>query len=141
LLEGRKESKMKIYRIEHIGIAVSDPIKMANWYREILGFEIKFAAEDSEKAVAFVTDADNKAMVELGKIPDVPALRDQIKHHLQFHIALESEDPYKEVDYLVENGAKFIEKCPVARPGDSLVVLEDPWGNCIQLVKRDKGGI
>jgi hypothetical protein len=38
-------------------------MKMANWYREVLGFEVKFVAEDSEKAVAFVTDADNKAMV------------------------------------------------------------------------------
>ena len=42
-------------------------MKMANWYREVLGFEVKFVAEDSEKAVAFVTNADNKAMVELGK--------------------------------------------------------------------------
>jgi hypothetical protein len=68
---------------------------------------MKFAAEDSVKAVAFVTDADGKAMIELGKIHDVPALRDQIKHHLRFHIALESEDPYQEVDYLVENGANL----------------------------------
>lgn len=38
---------MKKYRIEHIGIIVSDPIEMANWYREVLGFEIKFAAGEA----------------------------------------------------------------------------------------------
>ena len=54
------------YSIEHIGICVSHPIEMAKWYKEVLGFEIKFSGEDSEKAVAFITDADNKFMLELG---------------------------------------------------------------------------
>jgi catechol 2,3-dioxygenase-like lactoylglutathione lyase family enzyme len=50
------------YGIEHIGIAVEKPIEMARWYKNVLGFEIIFSGEDSEKAVAFVADADNKVM-------------------------------------------------------------------------------
>ena len=65
-------------------------------------------------------------MIELGKLLDVPPLKEQVKHNLLFHIALESEDPDREVDYLVKNSAKFIEKCPITRSGDNLVVLEDP---------------
>lgn len=46
---------MKRYRIEHIGVVVKEPLLMAQWYREVLGFNVKFTAEDHEKAVAFLT--------------------------------------------------------------------------------------
>ena len=127
------------YSIEHIGISVAQPIEMANWYKEVLGFEIGSSGQDADKAVAFVTDAENKVMLEFGKIPNVSPLRDSTSHHLQLHIALKSENPDAEAQYLVQNGAKFIEKCPITRAGDYLVVLEDPWGNCIQLAKRPHG--
>jgi hypothetical protein len=52
------------------------------------------------------------------------------------HIAFKSEDPEKEAEYLVSKGATFIEKCPITLPGENLIVLSDPWGNTIQLVKR-----
>jgi hypothetical protein len=75
-------------------------------------------------------------MLELGKIPDVLPLTKGLSHHLQLHIALRSVDPDKDADYLVSKGATFIEKCPIQRPGENLIVLSDPWGNTIQLVKR-----
>ena len=127
---------MKNFEIEHIGIAVENPIEMANWYRETLGFNIKFSAEDEEKGVAFLTDCTDKVMLELGKIPNVSPLADRLNHHLQLHIALKSEDPDKDAEYLVSKGAAFIEKCPIRRTGENLIVLSDPWGNTIQLVKR-----
>jgi catechol-2,3-dioxygenase len=127
---------MKRYEIEHIGICVERPIEMAHWYRDMLGFDIKFCAEDEEKGVAFVTDGSDKVMLEFGKIPNVLPLTRGLSHHLQLHIALKSEDPDGEAEYLVSRGAKFIEKCPIKRPGEDLVVLSDPWGNTIQLVKR-----
>jgi catechol-2,3-dioxygenase len=127
---------MKKYEIEHIGICVEKPIEMANWYHETLGFNIKFSAEEEEKAVAFLTDASDEVMLELGKLPDVPPLTNGLSHHLQFHIALSSVDPDKDADFLMSKGATFIEKCPIKRPGENLIVLRDPWGNTIQLVKR-----
>ena len=86
--------------------------------------------------MAFITDGSDKVMLELGKIPDVPPLTKGVSHHLQLHIALRSDDPDKDADYLVSKGATFIEKCPIKRPGENLIVLSDPWGNTIQLVKR-----
>ena len=127
---------MKKFEIEHIGIAVEKPIEMANWYHETLGFNIKFSAQDEEKGVAFLTDCTDKVMLELGKIPNVSPLADRLNHHLQLHIALRSVDPDKDAEYLVSKGAAFIEKCPIKRPGENLIVLSDPWGNTIQLVKR-----
>jgi|WetSurMetagenome_2_1015567.scaffolds.fasta_scaffold1313292_1 glyoxylase I family protein len=127
---------MKSYEIEHIGITVGKPIEMARWYQEVLGFNIVFSAHDNEKAVAFITDSTGKVMLELGQIPGAPPLADRITHHLQLHIALKSMDPDTDTEYLVSQGATFIEKCPITLPGEYLVVLRDPWGNTLQLAKR-----
>jgi hypothetical protein len=40
---------------------------MAKWYQETFGFNIKFSAQDEEKAVAFVTDGSGRVMLELGR--------------------------------------------------------------------------
>jgi len=119
---------------------VKEPVKMAKWYQEALGFKIRFSAEDGEKAVAFVTDGGGRVMIELGKLPDVLPLAERLSHHLQLHIALKSDDPERDAKYLVSMGARFIERCPITRPGENLVVLSDPWGNTLQLVKRNADG-
>ena len=106
------------YVIEHIGISVSEPIEMASWYQRVLGFEIIFSDQDSEKAVVFICDVNKSVVLELGQIPNVTPLRDRIDHHLQFHIALKSDDPDLDLNRLLQNGAKFIEKCPITRDGD-----------------------
>jgi len=74
------ESNMKKYEIEHIGISVREPIEMANWYQEVLGFNIKFSAQDKEKGVVFLTDSNDRVMLEFGKIPNVLPLTDRINH-------------------------------------------------------------
>jgi catechol-2,3-dioxygenase len=130
---------MKKFEIEHIGICVDEPIEMANWYQDTLGFNIKFCAKFNEKGVAFITDGSNRVMLELGKIPGVSPLAGRLNHHLQLHIALRSEDPDQDAQYLVSKGASFIEKCPIKRPGENLIVLSDPWGNTIQLARRNSG--
>jgi catechol 2,3-dioxygenase-like lactoylglutathione lyase family enzyme len=127
---------MKKFEIEHIGICVKNPVEMANWYQRVLGFKIKFAAQDEEKGVAFITDSCDKVMLELGKLPNILPLTDKMDHHLQLHIALRSDNPDKDADYLMSMGATFIEKCPIKRPGENLIALRDPWGNTIQLAKR-----
>ena len=130
---------MKKYEIEHIGITVTEPVEMANWYQDVLGFKIVFSGQDKEKGVAFLTDSSGKVMLEFGRVPNVSPLSDKTDHHLQLHIALKSEDPDEEAKYLVSKGAAYIEKSPVTLPGDNLIVLRDPWGNTIQLSKRNSG--
>jgi catechol-2,3-dioxygenase len=119
---------MNKYEIEHIGICVEKPIEMANWYHEVLGFNIKFSAEDEEKAVAFLTDGSDRVMLELGKVPNVLPLTTGISHHLQLHIALRSDDPDKEAEFLVSKGATFIEKCPIKMQGGELNSAERSVG-------------
>jgi len=95
---------MKKFEIGHIGIAVRNPIEMANWYRETLGFNVKFSAEDEEKGVAFLTDCSDKFMLEFGKLPNVLPLTNRLNHHLQLHIALRSENPDRDAEYLISKG-------------------------------------
>ena len=127
---------MRNYSMEHIGIAVEDPIAMGEWYRDVLGFKIKFSGRDDEKAVSFITDNNESIILELGKLPQIDSLSKRLNHHLQFHIALESDDPDLDKTILIKNGATFNEKSPITREGDLLLTLNDPWGNCIQLAKR-----
>jgi hypothetical protein len=127
---------MKKFCIEHIGISVRSPIAMADWYKEVLGFNIKIALEDTEKAAAFITDSPGNVMLELGRLPNITALCEKTDHHLQLHIGIHSQDPDSDAQYLIAKGATFIEKCPVTKPGENIQVLYDPWGNCLQLVKR-----
>ena len=127
---------MKPFKIEHIGICVEKPLAMAEWYRDVLGFTIIFSAQDNEKGVAFLKDCEGKIMFEFGQIPDVNPLSSRLNHHLQLHIAFVSDDPEKDAEYLVSQGAVFIEKCPITLPGELLIALRDPWGNTLQLVKR-----
>ena len=124
------------YSLEHIGISVEDPIAMGEWYRDVLGFKIKFSGKDDEKGVSFITDNNESIIIELGKLPKIEPLSHKVNHHLQFHIALKSDDPDMDKDSLIENGAIFIERSPITRDGDYLLTLNDPWGNCIQLAKR-----
>lgn len=124
------------FRIEHIGLCVTAPVEMAQWYERVLGFKIVFSAQDDEKAVAFIADASGHSMLELGRLPGIAPLCATRTHPLQCHIGLASTDPQRDADYLVENGARFIEECGVRRPGENLLLLADPWGNTIQLAHR-----
>ncbi|MFH2138032.1 MAG: VOC family protein [Candidatus Omnitrophota bacterium] len=129
---------MNQYSIEHIGIAVDDPLAMAQWYEENLGYIIKFSEGNKEKGVAFISDASGKVTFELLKVPEVKSARTDLTHRLQVHVGVFSENPDEEARTLEAKGAKFVERCTLTLPGDYLVILEDPWGNYIQLVRRSR---
>lgn len=128
---------MKKFNIEHIGIMVSHPIEMGIWYRDVLGFNIVHSAQGEDSGVTFLSDANNKVVLEFGKAPNVEPLSELTNHHLQLHIAVKSDDPEEEAKYLISKGATYIENREMNRPEDILIVLLDPWGNTIQLVKRE----
>ena len=136
LLEGYSGEASNGYVLEHIGILVEDPIAMAEWYERVLGFAVRFSAKDAEKSVAFLSDRTGGVMLELGQLPGLTPIADILSHPLQFHIALPSTDPDEDGRHLVANGARFVEECPVKRPGERLLLFLDPWGHSLQLVKR-----
>ena len=130
---------MKRFEIEHIGVTVKEPVKMAQWYKNVMGFDIKVSTlnDDGGNSVAFLSDGKDRVLLEFCKLPEAEMLSSRINHHLQFHVAVKSNDPDEDMKYLIDHGATFIETCPVTTPGNYLILLNDPWGNCIQLVQRN----
>jgi uncharacterized glyoxalase superfamily protein PhnB len=124
--------------IEHVGLIVRAPISMARWYEQNLGFQIRFSGGDDEDGVAFLTDGSGRVMLELAILPNVAPLEFQSLEPLQLHIAVTSADPEADCRRLQAAGAVFVEKCARTLPGDTLLLLRDPWGTVIQLAKRGR---
>jgi predicted enzyme related to lactoylglutathione lyase len=64
--------------------------------------------------------------------PDYPAM-----HPAQLHLAFVSENLKADRDRLVAAGAKIVDDFFTSPAGDQLVMLRDPWGIALQLVKRE----
>jgi catechol 2,3-dioxygenase-like lactoylglutathione lyase family enzyme len=126
-------------RIEHIGLAVTAPQSMADWYVTHLGFHRRFDGGSDADGVAFIADPTQEVMLELFRIPGTPPLPWEELAPLTLHLALHSDDPPADAARLVQAGATFLERNPrTPNPGDILILLRDPWGGVIQLVKREK---
>jgi uncharacterized glyoxalase superfamily protein PhnB len=120
-------------RLEHCALQVPAPVAMAEWYIKHLGC-----------AVARSGNAPNHArFLQAGPVlieiyestsaptPDYPAM-----HPAQLHLAFVSENVKADRDRLVAAGAKIAEDFFNNAAGDELVMLRDPWGVGLQLVKR-----
>jgi glyoxylase I family protein len=126
-------------KIEHIGLAVNAPHSMANWYIQHLGFSMRLGRGSDQDGVAFIGDPSQDVMLELFRNPVTPAMTWEGLAPLTLHFALTSDDPLADADRLVAAGASFVERnTRVPNAGDILILLHDPWGNVIQLARREK---
>ncbi len=121
-------------RIEHFAFNVQDPIAVAAWYCEHLGFTIKRKL-DGAPHTHFLADTTDHVMVEIYKnppdqVPDYPAM-----NPLTLHLAFVSEDPYQDAEQLCRAGCKLVDEV-LPNDGSVLLMLKDPWGFAIQLCKR-----
>jgi uncharacterized glyoxalase superfamily protein PhnB len=57
---------------------------------------------------------------------------------LLMHVAYSSDNPDAERDRLVQAGAVVVDELTTTPSGDDIVMLRDPWGVPVQLVKRAK---
>ena len=125
--------------IEHIGLAVTAPHSMANWYMKHLGFQMRFSGGNDEGGVAFISDPAQDVMLELFRNNVTPPMNWEGMAPLTLHFAFKSDDPLIDAARLVDAGATFLERNTITpNPGDILILMHDPWGNVIQLVKREK---
>ena len=112
---------------------------MANWYVKHLGFTIRVIQGSDENGMAFISDPAQDVMLELFRNNVTPPITWEAMAPLTLHFALKSDDPLADATRLVEGGATFLERNTITpNPGDILILLRDPWGNTIQLAKREK---
>ena len=121
--------------IEHIGLQVSDPIELADWYCANLGFTVR-RSQDDPWPVRFIADSAGGGMIEIYRNPslDVPDYSKIPPLHL--HIALTCADVDDTYDRLLAAGATPASPPGTTPVGDRLAILRDPWGISVQLCKR-----
>jgi glyoxylase I family protein len=120
-------------RLEHTALQVPDPAAMADWYVNHLGCTIARAGKPPGCA-RFL--AAGPVLIEIYRNPDILVPNYAALHPLQLHLAFVSENLKADRDRLVEAGAKIAEDYSTNALGDELLMLRDPWGIGLQLVKR-----
>lgn len=125
-------------KLEHIGLRVQDPFGMAKWYQDNLGFSILLQNGSQADGAAFAADSSGQMLIEFFSRPDTPALEFVGMAPLQLHIAVQSDDPEADCARLTQAGALFIERSSLRQAGDLLILMRDPWGMALQLVKRSR---
>jgi glyoxylase I family protein len=128
----KQESTM---RIEHVAFNVADPNAMARWYTEHLGFQVRRRVMQEPWAY-FLADESGQVMIEIygrkdAAVPDYAAA-----HIATLHLALVSENVEADVERLVRAGARLEGQIDRQANGDEMAFLRDPWGFCLQLVRR-----
>lgn len=122
-------------KIEHAAYQVEDPVGAADWYCKHLGMALKRAHKD-RPFVRFLADDAGAVMLEFYNHPkaQLPDYRNQ--DPLIVHIAFKADDLAGTRDRLIAAGASLAADVTTTIDGDELVMLRDPWGLPLQLVKR-----
>jgi glyoxylase I family protein len=124
-------------KLEHFALQVPDPVAMADWYVKHLGCTVARSGGEPSHA-RFLKDESGSVMLEIYRNPKVPVPNYDQVDPLLMHLALVSAAPAVDRDRLAGAGAKVVEDLVTSPTGDQLVMLRDPWGIALQLVKRAK---
>jgi uncharacterized glyoxalase superfamily protein PhnB len=124
-----------VVKIEHVAIQVPDPVALAAWYVERLGFSIKRRMLDPPHT-HFLADSTGQVMIEVYRNPAAPIPDYRGQNPLVYHLALESDDVAGDRQRLIAAGATAVADIERLENGDILAMLRDPWGIPVQLVKR-----
>ena len=122
-------------KIEHAAFNVSDPLEMARWYVENLGFEVRRRIVDPPFA-HFLADSTGQVMIEIYGREDAPVPDYTAQHPAVLHLALVSEDVEADVQRLTQAGGTLDGEIDRPGNGDVLAFVRDPWGFTLQLVSR-----
>jgi catechol 2,3-dioxygenase-like lactoylglutathione lyase family enzyme len=121
--------------IEHVALQVSDPAAMAQWYVDHLGCSIARSG-GAPGFIHFLKDATGHSMLEIYTNPRCTVPDYASMDVMLVHVAFYSDDPRADRDRLVKAGATIAEDHIVTPAGDEMLILRDPWGLALQLVKR-----
>jgi uncharacterized glyoxalase superfamily protein PhnB len=102
-----------------------------------LGFTIARSGGEPSHA-RFMADSTRAVMLEIYRNPAASVPDYQKADPLLMHVAYSSDNPAADRDRLVQAGAVVADDLMTTPSGDVIVMLRDPWGVPIQLVKRAK---
>jgi catechol 2,3-dioxygenase-like lactoylglutathione lyase family enzyme len=122
--------------IEHIALNVANATEMAQWYEQHLGMKIVRKGDHSQ--MHFIADDAGTTLLELYTNADAPIPDYATTDPLVLHIAFAVDDMDGERERLLAAGATSAGDVATTPAGDQLAMLRDPWGVCVQLVKRSQ---
>ena len=121
-------------RFEHIGINVPDARAMAAWYVRHLGMRV-VRCQDEPPWAHFLADASGRTILEIYTNP-ADAVPDYARQHpLRLHVAFAVHAPTTTSAELIAAGAEPISD-ETLDDGSHIVMVRDPWGLVVQLVRR-----
>jgi uncharacterized glyoxalase superfamily protein PhnB len=124
-----------MFRVEHVAWQVKDPVKVAEWYCRVLGFRVLRKLDGAPKA-HFLADASGKLIIEIYNNPIAPQNDYAKMHSLQLHLAFSVDDPAAAREMLLKEGCTIDDELTTLPSGDQVLMLKDPFGFAIQVVKR-----
>lgn len=124
-------------KIEHLAWNVEDPISVARWYVENLGFTIKRQI-DAPPWIHFLADDSGTVMLELYGNTEVEVHGFAEIPVMALHLALVSHDIDADMARLAAAGGTPDGEINTNESGDRLGMIRDPWGFCLQLVQRSE---
>jgi glyoxylase I family protein len=117
--------------LEHTAIASPDPLRLAQWYVDHLGFHINF-----EYSGNYFVKAANGTMLEIIPSEGVRAPQ-KMKDPGIRHLAIAVEDFDAAHEDLKARSVKFLTE-PFTTQGNRLVFFSDGDGNILHLIQREK---
>jgi catechol 2,3-dioxygenase-like lactoylglutathione lyase family enzyme len=124
-------------KIEHVGLNVKDPVKMAEWYVRNLGMKVA-RKSGPPSHTHFLADSSGQVMIEIYNNTSAPMPDYASMDLLVLHLAFMADDVPGTYRRLLAAGATPLNEPYVIESGDQIAVVRDPWGFPVQLVKRAK---
>lgn len=119
--------------IEHTAIATPDPMKLAHWYVDRLGFAINWQPPNSSTVFVKAPDGSMIEFIEASApLQAVPAMREPGLRHLAITVG-DFDAAYRRLEAA---GVKFLTQ-PEKVNGNSLVFFADCDGNILHLLYRE----
>lgn len=119
---------------EHFAINVPDARGHADWLCQHLDMRVASALTEAP-FTRFLADAQGRVVLELYSNPTDEYPDYAAQHVLRFHFAFAVDDPASWKQRVLDAGAT-LESDTIAPDGSHIVVVRDPWGVPIQLIRR-----
>ena len=123
----------KLFTMEHIGLASSDPAQLRAWYQRVLGAELVWEIGKQPPAALITLGGTT---IEIYAAETASELTKNNRLAGWRHIALRVESLENAQQILQDRGVAFSEPIKPAGGGGRVLFFSDPEGNLLHLVER-----
>lgn len=121
--------------LEHVAIAAQDTERLANWYMEVLGYELGY--RDPKTGTYFIKRG-GKSMLEITPANTQLRAKRGMKDPGISHLAIWVDDFDHSHSALAAKGVKFVSEVDEEKGVKKVIFFEDPEGNLLHLMYRPR---